>query len=218
TNRLYGTTNPVFTASYSGFVNNETTSVLSGSPSLTTTAVSNSPVGSYTITAGAGTLSANNYSFTTTNGTLTIGQASLLVSADNQSRAYGATNPVLTYSFSGFQGTDTVAVVSGAAGTATAATTNSIVGSYPITVTNINLAATNYTFNFTNGTLTVNKALLGVTANPTNRLYGATNPVFTASYSGFVNGDTAAVLSGTPSLTTTATTNSIVGNYSIIAA
>ncbi len=218
TNRLYGTTNPVFTASYSGFVNNETTSVLSGSPSLTTTAVSNSPVGSYTITAGAGTLSANNYSFTTTNGTLTIGQASLLVSADNQSRAYGATNPVLTYSFSGFQGTDTVAVVSGAAGTATAATTNSIVGSYPITVANINLAATNYTFNFTNGTLIVNKAPLGVTANPTNRLYGATNPVFTASYSGFVNGDTAAVLSGTPSLTTTATTNSIVGNYSIIAA
>ncbi len=56
-----------------------------------------------------------------------------------------------------------------------------------------------------------------MTANPTNRLYGQTNPVFTPAYSGFVNGDDHSVLSGNPSLTTSATTNSPVGAYSIAA-
>ena len=67
----------------------------------------------------------------------------------------------------------------------------------------------------TNGILTVNGALLGVSANNTNRAYGATNPVFTVSYSGFVNGDRPNVLSGPPVLTTSAVTNSPVGSYVI---
>ena len=95
TNRSYGATNPVFTASYSGFVNNETTGVLVGAPSLTTTATTNSPTNTYAITAAVGGLSATNYFFNFTNGTLTVGQATLLVTAADQSRAYGATNPVL---------------------------------------------------------------------------------------------------------------------------
>ena len=48
---------------------------------------------------------------------------------------------------------------------------------------------TNYTISYVNGLLTVNAAALGVSANNTNRAYGATNPVFTVSYNGFVNGD-----------------------------
>lgn len=75
TNRVYGTANPAFTASYSGLVNGETTAVLSGSPSLTTTATISSNAGSYTITAAVGTLSAANYSFSFVNGTLTITKA-----------------------------------------------------------------------------------------------------------------------------------------------
>src|SRR5208337_4971238 len=80
------------------------------------------------------------------------------------------------------------------------------------------LAATNYVFSLSNGTLTVGQAPLLVTANNTNRLYGQTNPVFTAAYSGFVDGDTTNVLSGSPSLTSSATTNSVVGGYTITAA
>jgi uncharacterized delta-60 repeat protein len=68
------------------------------------------------------------------------------------------------------------------------------------------------------GTLTVNKAVLTVTANNASKVYNTANPVFTASYSGFVIGDTQAVLSGVPSLTTTATTASSVGTYPITAA
>ncbi len=215
TSRVYGATNPVFTASYSGFVNNESSGVLSGNPSLTTTAVSNSPVGPYPITAAAGTLSDTNYAFSFTNGTLNITQAALLVTASNQTRLYGVTNPVLTYSISGFLGTDTVSVVSGLPGLNTAATTNTNTGTYPITITNVNLAALNYAFNFANGVLTINPAPLGVTADNQSRLYGTTNPVFTASYSGFVNNDTSGVLVGNPFVSTTATTNSPVNTYAI---
>jgi hypothetical protein len=63
---------PAFTASYTGFVNGDTAAVLSGAPSLTTTATSSSPAGLYPITVSQGTLSAANYTFTFVNGTLSV--------------------------------------------------------------------------------------------------------------------------------------------------
>jgi hypothetical protein len=69
-------------------------------------------------------------------------------------------------------------------------------------------------------TVTVNKAVLTVTANNASRPYGVANPAFTASYSGFQNGETLATsgVTGSPSLTTVATPTSAVGNYTITAA
>jgi hypothetical protein len=64
----------------------------------------------------------------------------------------------------------------------------------------------------------VAQAPLSVTANPASKVYGSPNPAFTATITGFVNGDTAqtpGVLSGAPSFSTTATTNSPVGTYPI---
>ena len=52
-----------------------------------------------------------------------------------------------------------------------------------------------------NDTFTVNPAVLTVTANNASMTYGGNLPTFTASYSGFVNGDGQGVLSGAPSLT-----------------
>ena len=63
TNRVQGATNPVFTVSYSGFVLGQNTGVLSGTPGVTTSAMTNSPAGTYAIVATNGTLSAVNYSF-----------------------------------------------------------------------------------------------------------------------------------------------------------
>ena len=213
--RAYGATNPVFSVNYAGFLNGDTASVLSGSPSLTTSATTNSPVGAYVITNTIGTLSAANYNFNFVNGSLTVTQAVLTVTANSTNRNYGATNPVFTVSYTGFLNTDTASVLSGAPSLTTGATTNSPVGGYVITNTIGTLSAANYSFSFVNGSLTVGSAVLAVTANNTNRLYGATNPVFAVSYSGFLNGDTASVLSGAPSLTTGATTNSPVGTYTI---
>lgn len=72
--RRYGKPNPTFTASYAGFKNGETlvTSSVTGSPSLNCDATVMSPVGTYTIVAGMGTLAAQNYDFTFVNGTLTV--------------------------------------------------------------------------------------------------------------------------------------------------
>src|SRR5208282_4167200 len=217
TNRVYGAANPVFTVSYSGFVNGDGLNVLSGSPVLTTSAVTNSPVGNYTITNSIGSLVATNYLVSLTNGVLTIGAAGLTLTASNQAKVYGQT---LTFSgtefgVSGLLNGDSVssASLSSVGSVATAAVAGS---PYSIVISNaVGNGLTNYTINYVNGLLTVGPALLGVSANNTNRVYGATNPVFTVSYSGFVNGDGLNVLSGSPVLTTGAKTNSPVGNYVI---
>src|SRR6202041_2665680 len=73
--RVYGAANPAFSDTITGFVLGQTKSVLSGAPSLSTTATASSPLGTYPITAALGTLSAANYTFTFVNGTLTINQA-----------------------------------------------------------------------------------------------------------------------------------------------
>jgi len=63
-------------------------------------------------------------------------------------------------------------------------------------------------------TVTVNKALLTVTAIDATKTHGQPNPTFTAAYNGFVNGDTQTnAISGQPVITTTATTNSGSGTY-----
>jgi hypothetical protein len=69
------------------------------------------------------------------------------------------------------------------------------------------------------GTLQINKATLTVTANNASRTYGVANPTFSASYGGFVNGETfGTAVTGSPSLTTTATASSLPGSYPIVAA
>jgi Ca2+-binding RTX toxin-like protein len=67
-----GSAVPPLTASYSGFVNGDNSSVLSGAPSLSTTATPASPPGAYPISVAQGTLSAANYTFTFVAGTLTV--------------------------------------------------------------------------------------------------------------------------------------------------
>jgi hypothetical protein len=70
--RTYGLPNPPLTVSYHDFVNGEGTNVLTGAPSLSTSATISSPAGTYAITVDVGSLSATNYSFNFVNGTLTV--------------------------------------------------------------------------------------------------------------------------------------------------
>src|SRR5262249_11252730 len=154
----YGATNPVFTTSYSGFVNGETTNVLSGTPALSTSATTNSGVGGYVITAAQGSLSTPNYLFSFVNGTLTVGATPLLVAGNNASRAYGATNPVFTASYVGFVNGEGTNAMGGTLLLSTTADTNSPVGTYPIVPGG--LTSTNYAIAYTNGTLTVSAYVL----------------------------------------------------------
>ncbi len=51
-----------------------------------------------------------------------------------------------------------------------------------------------YSISYVAGALTVTPAALTITANNQTKVYGAALPTLTASYSGFVNGDTSASL------------------------
>ena len=228
--REYGDANPTFTASYTGFVNSETlaTSGVTGSPSLTTTATPSSSVSGspYAITAAVGTLASNNYSFSFVNGQLTVTKATLNIDADDASREYGDANPTLTATYTGFKNSETLGT-SGVTGspslTTTATPTSSVAGSpYTITAALGTLASGNYSFTFSNGLLTITKATLTVTADSASRQYGDANPTFTASYAGFKNSEVFGTsgVTGSPSLTTTATpASSVAGSpYAITAA
>ena len=76
-----------------------------------------------------------------------------------------------------------------------------------------------YSISYVAGNLTVTAAALTITANNQTKVYGAALPTLTASYTGFVNGDTSASLTTQPTLTTTATASSHVAGspYAITA-
>jgi hypothetical protein len=165
---------------------------------------------------------AGNYSLTQPTGlTANITPAPLTVTAANQSMNYGGPIPSLTFSTSGLVAGDTASsVLSGSL--ATTATTSSPVGQYAITQGTLT-SNNNYTLSVTPGMLTVNQAPLVISANNASKVFGAPLPSFTASYSGFVNGETAAVLTMLPILeavdtgtTTPVASTSPAGNYTIL--
>jgi hypothetical protein len=216
---VYGSPLPEFTATLSGFVNEDTqeSNDTSGEAQCSTTATAGSPVGDYPITCTLGTLaSANDYTFDSfVAGVLHITPAPLTVSADEKTSVYGASIPALTASISGFVNGDTLGVVSGLASCTSTATAGSPVGEYPITCTQGTLAATNYTFEgFADGELDITRATLTVKADDKTMNLGGVLPTFTSTINGFVNGDTLSVVSGAASCGTTAT-GATVGAFSI---
>src|SRR5260221_8902674 len=76
----------------------------------TTTATASSPIGSYPITPTATGTNLGNYTVVYVNGTLSVGQATLTVTASNASRAYGAANPSFTGTYTGAVGTDSFTI------------------------------------------------------------------------------------------------------------
>jgi len=211
----YGSATPSLTASYSGFANGDTASVISGSPALATAATSGSSVGSYPISCDTGSLSATNYTFVCVNGTLTIGAASLTITPTAQSKIYGSTLSIPTTAFSsvGLKNTDSISgVIMSSPGTAA----TSSAGSYTISAADAaGSGLSNYSIVYNTGALTVTKAVLTVTANDASMAYGAAVPGLTAGYGGFLNGDSVAVITGNPTLTTSATSSSPIGSYAI---
>ena len=185
--RAYGDANPALTYQVggSGLANGDS---LSGALATSATAASN--VGTYGINQG--TLAASgNYALNYASANLTVTQRAITVTADAKSRAYGDTNPALTYQVggSGLANGDTL---SGAL--ATSATAASNVGTYGIA----------------QGTLAASRQLraelcerqshrhpraITVTADTKSRAYGDANPALTYQVggSGLANGDTCQV-------------------------
>ncbi len=72
------------------------------------------------------------------------------------------------------------------------------------------LSAADYSFTAVAGALTVTPASLTVTADNKTKTYGSANPALTYVIAGFLNGETDAVVTGTPACSTTAGTFSSV--------
>ncbi|MBS0631493.1 MAG: matrixin family metalloprotease [Verrucomicrobia bacterium] len=131
--RIYGVPNPTLSVVYSGFIGKDTEAVLTYKPRASTTASTSSVPGNYPITLAGGV--SDNYDFVYTSGTLTVTKAPLTVKADNIVRAQGAENPPLTLTYAGFGLGDGRSSLTERPVATTAATIDSPVGLYPITVT-----------------------------------------------------------------------------------
>lgn len=184
----YGSLLPPLTVSYSGFVNGDTASVLSGSAAVSTTATTNSPVTNspYPISVMQGTLSATNYVFSFVPGDVSVAPAPLGVTANDLSISYGSTVPTLRASYTGFVNGEDPTVLGGSAVLSTIAMSNSPVGSYPIDVGPGTLSDANYSYNLTNGALTITAAGLAVTnLLAVDKVYdGTTNAALDATNAG----------------------------------
>ena len=192
---------------------------ITGLPALTSTADVGSVPGGYAIAVSLGSLASSKYDFSFVNGMLTVSKGALTVTADPASKVYGTANPGFSATYAGFVGSDNFAnSVTGSPNLTSVADTGSVPGSYAITASVGSLASAKYNLSFANGILTVNKAMLTVTANPASKAYGTANPVFTASYSGFFSTDDFATsVTGSPALSSTADSTSAPGGYTITA-
>ena len=210
--QVYGGATPALGASYSGFVNGDTPSVLSGALVCTTTATSASPVGNYPITCSGQTSST--YDVVYVPGTLAVTPAPLTITADSVTRPYGSPNPIFTASPNGLVNGDTLTSIGLSPSCDTTAMSGSPVGNYSIVCTGPS-STTNYTVSYQPGTLSIAQAPLTITAKDATKTLNAPNPALSATYSGFVNGDGPSSLTGTLVCTTTAVTTSPIGSYPI---
>lgn len=159
---------------YSGFVNNENESVLSGSLTYSGTSQGATVKALYVITAGG--LSSSNYNITFIDGILSIGKQLLTVTANNATKTYdglGYTggNGVV---YSGFVNGEDETVLSGSL--TYSGTSQNAIGAGNYTITPGGLTSSTYNIVFVNGTLTVNQKQIHVdNAVTQNKEYDRTN-------------------------------------------
>jgi hypothetical protein len=156
----------------------------------------------------------NDYSAGVANVNLTIQKKTITITANAANMIYGDTPPAYTCRYSGFVNGENERVLLRQPTLICNVTAQSNAGNYDIVP--VSAEAQNYSFNYVNGTLTIQKRLLQVTPNNASRLYGSNNPVFTLSYNGFVNSETSSVLTFPPAISCSANSTSNVGSYPII--
>ncbi|MFL0796619.1 MAG: filamentous hemagglutinin N-terminal domain-containing protein [Cellvibrionaceae bacterium] len=187
-NRDYGDANPALTQTVTGYVNSETAAIVTGALGAASTAATSasSVAGSpYTITANAGTLGTDrNYTINTANGSLTVDERDITLTADDQTITYGANATV------GASGDFSLTSGSLAAGETITAVTLTSDGNYgatlagagtytdDINVTGVSTSgggfnAANYNITFVDGDLTVNQRAITVKADDQTITYGA---------------------------------------------
>ena len=196
---------PVFKASYAGFKNGEDESVLTKQPVFSCEANEASAPAEYAVTISGA--DAENYDISYEQGHLTVVEAdAIVVRAKSYIRQYGDENPVFEFETEG-------AALIGEPEIICSADKKSKVGTYEIEINKGTIK--NYLVSFVPGTLTVTKASLVVTADNYTITQGDKLPEFTASYSGFKNGEDVSVLTKQPVFSCDANEASAPGEYPI---
>jgi hypothetical protein len=213
--RIYGVANPTFSPTLTGLISGQSVVV-----TPQTTATPASPVGVYPVTATVSGPDAANYTITVVGTTLDVTKAPLHIVAKTIDSTYGHTPAQPNaYSLVGFANGDTARVVTGAPVLTTNVTSATPVGFYQIGVAVGTLSAANYFFETIAsgmGVVGVYKAPLAIVAGNEVVTYGqAPAPPAAYTLTGFVNGDTASVVSGAPVLSTKVTSTTPVGFYKI---
>jgi uncharacterized protein (TIGR02145 family) len=188
--KVYGESDPTFTATLSGLQNGDTQADILTLLDLQFTRTSGENVGTYTISATGNALT--NYNVTYNTGTLTITKAELTVTADDQSKVFGTADPTFTATLSGLQNGDTQAAILTALGLSFSRESGENVGTYVITASGPSTLS-NYTVDYVQGSLEITPAALTIIINATKE-YDAT--AFVTSYlqaaattTGLVTGD-----------------------------
>ncbi len=205
--RPYNTANPTFTGTITGAVNGDVFT-----ESFSTTAVLSSPAGTYPIAPTAAGVNLANYTVVVNPGTLTVTQATPVVTWNNPAAiTYGTALSATQLNASATVGG--TFTYTPAAGSVPAAGTDTLSVTFTPTDT------TDYTTVTKTVSIVVNKQSLVVTAGSQTVVFGGTVAPYTATITGFVNGDTqASSVTGAPSLTTTPASPTTVGIYPIVAA
>ena len=199
--REYGEANPTFEYD----VND---GIMTGEPTLTCEATATSPVGTYPIVVGRGTVT--NTQFTGNNGTLTVTKAPLTVTAKSYTIKQNEPLPNFEADITGFKNGETAAVLTAQpqASCTVPETLFIPVGTYEITVSGAN--AQNYSFNYVAGTLTVTEAdPVTVKADDITVVYGNELPPLTYTISD-------ASIEGTPEIYAELPTCTCTGTFEII--
>jgi catabolite regulation protein CreA len=202
--KVYGYNDPPLTYQVT------TGSVVSGdSFSGSLTRASGESVGSYAVQQDTLALN-NNYALTYVPANLTITARPITVTADAKTKVYGSVDPALTY-----QVTSGTLVTGDAFSGALMRAVGQNVGNYAIQQGSLALTS-NYSLDFVGATLTITRAPLTVKADDKQKVYdGAAFTAFSSTMTGFVNGDTAAVVVGTVAYQPPATTAVNPGTYVI---
>src|SRR5204863_6576 len=146
--------------------------------------------------------------------------AAATVTAANNGKIYGTSDPALTATQTGFTAADaaTIALSATRAG-------GEAVDSYAITPSASGAALSNYTVTYVPGAFSITKANASVTPNAAGKIYGSADPAFTGSLGGFLPADGVSAsysrtagqtVGGSPyTISATLSPASVLGNYTV---
>src|SRR5215216_4835353 len=215
--KIYGGADPALTGTLSGFIAADGVTA-----TYSRTAGETVAGGPYTISAvlsPAGVL--GNYTITYNTANFTIDPKVASVTPNTASKIYGAVDPALTGTLSGFLAADGVTA-------AYSRTAGETVAGGPYTISAVLSPAGvlgNYTITYNTASFTIDPKTASVTPNAASKTYGGADPALTGTLSGFLAGDgvtatysrtAGETVAGSPyTISATLSPAGVLGNYQI---